>query len=356
MSGKRIFIIEDERIVALDLQNRLARLGHEVVGNFSSADKALVEIESSKPDIVLTDIKMEGNIDGIEFANAVHNRYGIPVIFVTAYSDSKTLARVKASNACGFILKPFTDEELQATIDIGLHEHDLEIKLKQSEEQYRSLFDDAPIGYHEIDLEGKLTRVNRTELEMLGYSASDMIGRPVWDFAEEHNVAREAVMEKLSAGKISSQPFERNYLRRNGRFIPVLIKDFPIRSDNGALLGIRSTIMDISVLKEEQTRAASFFAITEKSVSGIIIADSKGLVRYLNPAAEELLGMRRTIHDQSALKDADNKEAVSAIIEENPNGIIKTGQKEYSRRVMPVIRRILRRRGEEFLGDKLGGP
>jgi len=255
MNSRKIFIVEDERIVALDLQHRLARLGHEIVGNVASGNEALEQIGNTHANLVLTDIKLGSGIDGVELADAVHNEYGLPVIFVTAYSDDKTLERVKAaSSACGFIIKPFTDEELQATIEIGLHEHELEVKLKQSEEQYRCLFDDAPVGYHEIDRAGCLTRVNRTELAMLGYSAADMVGRPVWNFSQESDQSRQAVIKKLSTGKIGDQSFERNYLRRDGRILPVLVKDYPICSNSGKLIGIRSTIQDISQLKEEQTK------------------------------------------------------------------------------------------------------
>lgn len=260
MSNRKIFIVEDEQIVALDLQDRLARLGHEIVGNVVSGEEALKRIKDAEPNLILTDIKLGGGMDGIELADAIHNRYGLPVIFVTAYSDDKTLVRVKASGACGFIIKPFADEELQATIEIGLHEHELEVKLKQSEEQYRRLFDDAPVGYHEIDCAGRLTRVNRTELEMLGYAASDMAGRPVWDFVQESDLSRAAVMKKLNMGKVGSQSFERNYLRRDGRALSVLVKDYPICSSNGKLLGIRSTIQDISLLKEEQAKRMSLEA------------------------------------------------------------------------------------------------
>lgn len=254
MNVKSIFIVEDERIVALDLQYRLARLGHEITGSVATGEEALLQLEKVKPDLILMDIKLAGEIDGIDLAGIIHKRYGLPVIFVTAYSDEKTLARVKASGACGFIIKPFTDEELQATIALGVHAHELEEKLKQSEEQYRCLFDSAPVGYHEIDLQGNLVRVNQTELKMLGYKADEMTGRSVWDFVGESGLSRETVSKKLSTGKISSQPFERNYLHRDGRLIPVLIQDYPIRDSQGKLTGIRSTIQDISLLKEEQAK------------------------------------------------------------------------------------------------------
>jgi len=283
MGGKRIFIVEDERIVALDLQDRLARLGHKIVGNVASGDEALEQIGEAKSDLVLTDIKLGGAIDGIGLADAIFSRYGVPVIFLTAYSDDKTLARVKATNACGFIIKPFTDEELQATIDISLHEHELEARLKQSEEQYRSLFDNAPVGYHEIDLKGQLTRINRTELEMLGYEEADMIGRPVWDFVQDKNFSREAVLKKLKTGKISSLPFERNYLRRGGRTVPVLVKDDPIRSGKGELRGIRSTMQDISLLKEEQAKRKRLEAsLRQAEKLESISAMAGGLAHELN--------------------------------------------------------------------------
>ncbi|MFA7157943.1 MAG: PAS domain S-box protein [Kiritimatiellia bacterium] len=254
MAGKKILIVEDERIVALDLQERLAAIGHKIVGNIAAAGEALEKIEVLRPDLVLTDIRLDGSTDGFELADEINRRFDVPVIFITAYSDEKTLARVKATSACGFIIKPFTDEELRATIDISLHEHELEVRLRQSEEQYRLLFDEAPVGYHEIDLKGNIIRVNRTELQMLGYAAEEMIGRPVWDFAEDKEASRAAVLRKLRTSRISSDPFERNYLCRQGAKIPVLIKEYAILSAKGVLRGIRSTVQDISLLKEEQAR------------------------------------------------------------------------------------------------------
>jgi len=254
MSNQRIFIVEDEQIVALDLQHRLARLGHEIVGNAGSGEEALRKMEKVRMDLVLMDIKLGGQIDGIELAEIINQRFGAPVIFVTAYSDEETLRRVKAGNACGFIIKPFTDEELQATINLGVHEHVIEEQLKQSEEQYRCLFDNAPVGYHELDLQGNIVRVNQTELEMLGYQAADMVGKPVWRFNQDVEAAQRSVQARLGSGEISSRPFESNYVRRDGRAIPVLAQDYPIRDRSGGLTGIRSTIQDISLLKEEQAR------------------------------------------------------------------------------------------------------
>ncbi|MDD5482879.1 MAG: response regulator [Kiritimatiellae bacterium] len=283
MHSLKIFIVEDERIVALDLQNRLARLGHEIIGNFASAGETLERMKTLRPDLVLTDIKLGAGMDGIELARAVREQYGLPVVFATAYSDDQTLARVKASGACGFITKPFTDAELQATIEIGVHEHDLAAKLEQSERQYRRLFDDAPVGYHEIDLMGNLVRVNRAELEMLGYTAAEMIGRPVWEFLRESGPAREMIAGKLSKGKINPRPFETNYLRRDGVSLPVLEKDYSICSGNGEFLGILSTIQDLSLLKEEQAKRMSLEASLRRAEKlESLAAMAGGLAHELN--------------------------------------------------------------------------
>jgi PAS domain S-box-containing protein len=292
MTRRRIFIVEDERVVAMDLERRLTRLGHDVVGNVPSAAEALEEVGKTNPDILMADIKLDSNMDGVELARVLHKRYGIAVVFVTAYSDEDTLNRVKGSDACGFILKPFTDQELQATIDIGMHEHEMEVKLRQSEEQYRRLFNEAPVGYHEINLEGRIVRVNQTELDMLLYMEKEVLGKPVWHFLLEGEAVRDHILQKIHKDEFSPHPFERNYLRSDSRVINVLVKDYPIRDENGKLQGVRSTIPGITLLKEEQAKRASFFDIVEKSSIGLLVVSREGYVRYVNPAGESLLGLR----------------------------------------------------------------
>ena len=82
MGGKRIFIVENERIVALDLQHRLTSIGYKIVGNVVSGGEALKQISEVKPDLVLTDIRLGGDVDGFDLADAVHRQYGVPVIFI----------------------------------------------------------------------------------------------------------------------------------------------------------------------------------------------------------------------------------------------------------------------------------
>lgn len=124
-----------------------------------------------------------------------------------------------------------------------------EDQLQLSELRFREMFDDAPIGYHELDLDGRITRVNRTELTVLGYTAEEMVDRHVWDFVEEKEVSRKAVLDKLSGKIPPGKNLERTYHRKDGSRIPVLIEDRLLRNKEGAIAGIRTTAQDITQRK-----------------------------------------------------------------------------------------------------------
>ena len=134
-----------------------------------------------------------------------------------------------------------------------------ETALREGEARYRRLFDDAPVGYHEVGKDGAITRVNRTELKMLGYAEDEMIGKPVWEFVVEREQSRRAFMAKMAGAIPPGQSFERAYLRRNGTPVPVLIEDYLLRDDEGAIVGVRSTIQDITERKrlDKQLRMLS---------------------------------------------------------------------------------------------------
>ncbi len=133
-----------------------------------------------------------------------------------------------------------------------------ERRLLESEVRFRDMFDEAPVGYHELDVDGRITRVNRTELRFLGYTEEEMVGRHVWDFVEEHEVSRKAVLSKLSGAIPPGHNIERQYLKKDGTAIPVLLQDRLIRNSAGGIIGIRTTVQDITERKrmEEELRRA----------------------------------------------------------------------------------------------------
>lgn len=137
MSKVVVLVVEDESVVAMDIQSRLQNMDYEVPEIAATGKEAIQRAIDVKPDIILMDIVLKGDIDGIETANRINDLFDIPVIFVTAYSDNETLQRAKKTIPYGYITKPFEDRELKSMIEISLYKHEVEKKLKESEARYR---------------------------------------------------------------------------------------------------------------------------------------------------------------------------------------------------------------------------
>jgi CheY-like chemotaxis protein len=126
MSANKILIVEDEAVVSLDVTRRLEKMGYEVMGRIASGEEALALIEKERPDLVLMDINLQGEMDGIETATKLYKEYNLPVIYLTAYAGESTLERAKESKPYGYILKPFKERELHAAIEIAISRHKAE--------------------------------------------------------------------------------------------------------------------------------------------------------------------------------------------------------------------------------------
>ncbi len=129
MTTARILIVEDERIVAEDLRETLGALGYEVVGIVPSGEAAIEQAAAHHPDLVLMDIMLRGNLNGIDAAQHVRDRLDIPVVYLTAYADDATLARAKVTEPFGYLIKPFEERELLTAIEMALYKHAMEKKL-----------------------------------------------------------------------------------------------------------------------------------------------------------------------------------------------------------------------------------
>lgn len=132
-----VLVVEDEYIVAEDIRALLTQAGYRVVDVVKSGDAAIEAAGNRKPDIVLMDIYISGPMNGIEAADRIRQQFGIPVIFVTAYSESQLIDQAKLSGPYGYILKPFDEKDLVSSIEIAMYKHQLDRKLRESEERYR---------------------------------------------------------------------------------------------------------------------------------------------------------------------------------------------------------------------------
>jgi putative two-component system response regulator len=137
MPKAKILVVEDEKIVALDINNVLNKLGYDVPALVASGDEAVEAVKKTKPDLVLMDIVLKGNTDGIEAAEVIRHRYGTPLVFLTAYADDAILRRVKHIEPFGYILKPFQEKELYSAIEIALFKHGLEKRRRREQEKFK---------------------------------------------------------------------------------------------------------------------------------------------------------------------------------------------------------------------------
>ncbi len=137
MKKKQILIVEDERIVAEDIKTRLQKLGYKVPEILHSGEEAVKKAGDIRPDLVLMDIVLEGKIDGIEVASTIRSRFDIPVVYLTAYSDEKTLSRAKITEPFGYIIKPYDDKSLHTAIEIAFYKRKMEDEVKEREERLR---------------------------------------------------------------------------------------------------------------------------------------------------------------------------------------------------------------------------
>jgi CheY-like chemotaxis protein len=125
MTEAKILVVEDENIVALEIKKRLQKLGYIVPSVASTGEDAISKVEGILPDLVLMDIMLKGEIDGIDAAGEIRKRFNIPVVYLTAYSDEETLQRAKLTEPYGYILKPFEENDLRTTIEIALYKHQI---------------------------------------------------------------------------------------------------------------------------------------------------------------------------------------------------------------------------------------
>ncbi len=192
MSGQRILVIEDEHIVALDIKMHLERYGYTVPGMFASGEEALERIAGLSPDLVLMDIKLQGELDGVETAEIVKQRYKIPVILLTAYADDATLQRAKLTQPFAYIIKPFEERELRTAIVIALYRHRMEQMLVQREQLFSTTLQSILDAVIVMDSDHRIEFMNPVAEQMLRTSREACVGEPlasivrVLDAEEEH--------------------------------------------------------------------------------------------------------------------------------------------------------------------------
>jgi CheY-like chemotaxis protein len=182
MNNERILIVEDEKIIAIDLQRRLERFGYTVVGMAGDGESAVSMALELVPDIILMDIMLAGKMDGIEAAKAIKASKDIPFIFLTAFTDERTLERAKEAEPYGYILKPFKERELYTTIDIALYKHGMEGKLTRQERLFSAILHSINDGIIATDIDLTIQFMNPVAEDISGFKEGAARGKNISQF------------------------------------------------------------------------------------------------------------------------------------------------------------------------------
>ncbi|MFH0825990.1 MAG: ATP-binding protein [Pseudomonadota bacterium] len=261
-STRRIFIVEDDGIIAQDLAESLTGLGYEVVGTARSGDTALEMVQETRPDIVLMDIRLEGDMDGIEAAQRIKSRLDVPIVYLTGYADGAVLERAKLTGPFGYLLKPSTDKELHVAVETAIYRADMERELRLSEERYRAVVEIQSDIICRFRRDTTITFVNPAAVRFFGAEAHELIGRSFLPFMIQED--REEVKSRMADFQ-ADRPlttYEHRVVGRDGRIRWFHWTGRAVFDGCGGMVEIQAVGRDITERKraEERVEAALVLA------------------------------------------------------------------------------------------------
>lgn len=178
MSKARILIVEDENLVARDLQNMIRALGYGVTDVVQTGEAVLQSVSQVKPDLALMDIVLKGNTDGITVASALWEKHGIPVVYITSFADNLTFERAKLTEPFGYLIKPFEERELELTIETALYKARMQLLLKEKEQWLSTILKSIGDGIIVLNTQGLVAFINSIAQKLTGWSEEEALGQP----------------------------------------------------------------------------------------------------------------------------------------------------------------------------------
>lgn len=273
MAREQILVAEDEFIVARDIQNCLKDMGYAVPDVTSTGEQAIQMAAMAHPDLVLMDINLAGDMDGIAAAQEIRRRFEIPVVYLTSYADEDTLGRAKTTEPFGYILKPYDDAELRAVVEIAIYKHKTEIarrvterkdaaeETRVSEERFHRIFEYSNDGIFVLDpTKDKILDANPKVCSMLGYSREEIVSVKL-SAIHAHEMPKLMAFAQSVYERGSGWTDELTCLTKTGELLPAEI--------SASMLDIQGTLCMIATVRD----------ITErKKTEAALIASNQELV------------------------------------------------------------------------------
>ena len=286
MTNTRILIVEDEGIVASDIDRQLARLGYRVVGIASTGEEAVALAGRLTPDLVLMDIRLAGPMDGIDAATTIRSRFSIPSVFLTAYATDEMVDRAKRAEPLGYLIKPFDEHSLRTTVEIALHKSRLDRRLHESESRYRATVQSAHDAVITADAQSRIAGWSPAATRLFGYDEAEMLGQPVTRlmplaFREPHPGAFSQVTSPQSTERFQRLR-EVEGLRRDGTAFPMELSLASWSTPEGMF--VTAFIRDISDRKRSEAILRLQSAALNAAANAIVITNRDGDIEWVNAA------------------------------------------------------------------------
>lgn len=297
MEKKKIFVVEDESIVSLEIQSRLKSLGYIVSGSASSGDEAIRKIIDLKPDLILMDVRIKGEMDGIETASEVKKIYDVPIIFLTAYADPATIQRAKITDPFGYIVKPFEERELQINIEIALYKDHTQKLLREKDKWLSTILKSIGDAVIATDRSGKVKFMNRIAEHLTGYSKEEAINNHLDAiFKIRNEITKEPVnnpvKKVLETGEIVGLANHTELISKDGVVLPIADSGAPILDDNDNIQGVVMVFQDMSYYKKTEELIKTQTTALNTAYNGVIITDVDGNIIWCNQSMERLTGYK----------------------------------------------------------------
>jgi PAS domain S-box-containing protein len=263
---RRIFVVEDQRLIAADLENTLRKLGYDVVGSAASGEEAIARAPEAAPDLVLMDIRLRGKMDGIQAAALIRRRIDIPIVYLTAYADEETIRSAKLTGPFGYVVKPFNERELRAAIEIALYKHETD-RLLAAERSRRQAAEELSLvvesvkdyAIFRLDVDGHVTTWNAGAARILGYRPDEILGQhfSVFRMAEDIQADKPgaALRAAIASGRCEDETWR---VRKDGSRFWANVVITALRDHAGRLVGFGLVIRDLTERRrqEEALRAS----------------------------------------------------------------------------------------------------
>jgi PAS domain S-box-containing protein len=266
----KILVVEDEYLTYHAVKAVLEKNGFSVLPITTTGEAAILKVKEAAPDLVLMDIWLEGEMDGIDAAGKIHEFSTIPIIYLTALADSKSIERAKISEPYGYIIKPCDEYTLSTTIDMALYKHHINELMRQeleklvaertkaleeSQANYRNLFENSPVGIFKVSVDGRILMANPAFLKILGYASLEEIPRvsqenPWFSAVESQNTFKQKLEQE---GEVKG--IEEQWTTKDNQVIFARKNTRAIKDKGGNILYYEGTVEDITRQKKAEEKA-----------------------------------------------------------------------------------------------------